>query len=210
VDPQRQRPKLPPLPVNLLGTLQQLAPAAFSRETPDEDEDQKEGAPSSFAQAYRKREKDVDDNIYAELHEYARANAEDLGLDPSVPIQVEGFHSVFRVGQDGQLVIEVVAQFGQQDDSKKKVLSGLSFRGGTTVIAGADGTVRYIIAKPISSPGDSAPGVRPVDVDRRLKAQKEFVSYCEMVDPGYAYANEDLAARFERRMGLAAIHQRVR
>ena len=136
------RPKI--LPCGDRRHLQQLAPAAFSRELPEEE------ASSSFEQAYRTREKDVDDTIYAELHKYAMENAEDLGLDDKVPIQVEGFHSVFRVGQDGQLVIEVVAQYGQQDDSKRKELGGLPFRGGTTSSPATAG-VRYVIARLFSS-----------------------------------------------------------
>ena len=47
------------------------------------------------------------------LREYAKANCRKLHLDPDLDIRVAGFHSSYRVAPDGQLLIDIVAQFEQ-------------------------------------------------------------------------------------------------
>ena len=74
-----------------------------------------------------------------------------LSLDPQRKINVLGFHPVFRVAPHGQLLVEIVAQFAQKDDVFDSEFGGVPLRGGTTVVAAADGTVRYAISKPLGS-----------------------------------------------------------
>ena len=87
------------------------------------------------------------------LHTFALDKAGELFLDPSrsYPIRVKSFDTVFRVSSRGQLLPEMVVQFTQQNPNIKEDLGGIPFRGGTTIIAGMDGRVRYVIAKPINS-----------------------------------------------------------
>jgi hypothetical protein len=69
-----------------------------------------------------------------------------LGLVPRVPIAAHTWHLVSRVGPDGQLVFEVVAELIQKKDDQTY--------GGTTVLFNGDGTVRYAIAKPAAPPAE--------------------------------------------------------
>jgi hypothetical protein len=89
-----------------------------------------------------------------QLKEFAVANAETLGLDLSIDPKpdLDGFHTVFRVSPDGQLLVDLVARFVQRDSRVEKdpALGGARLLGGTTVIASADGNVRYVIAKPLT------------------------------------------------------------
>ena len=71
--------------------------------------------PRRAASAERLREADEELGGWAlKLHDYAKKNAARLDLDPGRPIRLNGFHTVFRIGPDGQLLIELVAQFVQR------------------------------------------------------------------------------------------------
>jgi len=180
---------MPPFPVQLLGDLSKIAPSAFSRSTPDQ-------LASPDSKAYREREEDATEEAAVALQQYAKANAAALGLDGTRPVRVHGFHSVFRVGQDGQLVIEIVAQFTQTDDEESASLGGLPYRGGSTVIAAADGTVRYVIAKPLA------------DADRR-EGQRRWTQRCELADPAFPYLPEEKAKDHMRAMTLQMVHRGI-
>jgi len=141
------------------------------------------------------------------LHDYALAAAEDkipnaqrLLLDRSKPVQVGGFHITFRASPVGQLLTEVVVQLLQQDESKKKVLGGVPLRGGTTVVAGIDGRIRYVIAKPLPSTED----------DPRLARQIAYLEATDMADARMAYGDTRyINERSKLRMRIAALHQGV-
>ncbi|MBI4905335.1 MAG: hypothetical protein HY820_17000 [Acidobacteria bacterium] len=60
-------------------------------------------------------------------------------------------HPAFRIGQDGQLLVEAILQYVQHDRRKKSDYGGVAFRGGSTVIVQSDGRLRYVISKPIHS-----------------------------------------------------------
>lgn len=82
-----------------------------------------------------------------ELQAWAGANAQRLRLVPDMPVKAHGFHATFRVAPGGELRVEVVAQFLQQRAHPE--LAGVVMRGGSTVVATADGVVRFVIAKPL-------------------------------------------------------------
>jgi hypothetical protein len=138
------------------------------------------------------------------LHKYAKDNAKKLHLDQNRGIAVSGFHWGFRVGRTGQLLIDFIVQFMQTDPSQRELLGGLPFRGGTTVVAAADGTVRYVIAKPIGPVRDSVTRAG----SNRFERQVSFVNDCDQRDRGMAWHEEEyLTRRMAARMNLAAIHR---
>ncbi|HKR65897.1 MAG TPA: hypothetical protein VJZ00_19355 [Thermoanaerobaculia bacterium] len=127
---------------------------------------------------------------------WATKNAAALGLDPAHKIHLLGFHTVFRIAPDGQLVVELIAQFDQHDEMSKEDLAfgGVPFRGGTTVIARADGVVRYIICKPLS--------------DERRKKQKDYVGRLDTTDVALAWCDDKYEAqRMRARTNFAALHR---
>jgi hypothetical protein len=149
------------------------------------------------------------DQMAKDLQRWAADHADCLGLfvdpeaDPAkrIKIAVRGFHWVFRIGRNNQLIIELVAQFVQTDNDQKTVkrLGGLSFRGGTTVVVSAHGRIRYVIAKPIHDGSQVA---------RRLEKQAAFVDTCDLEDPHFAWSNPTyLASRMKARMKFSVIHE---
>lgn len=149
-------------------------------------------------------ERSVSEDMARQLHQYANTNAKGLLLDPAVKIEVAGFHPVFRVGPGGQLLIELVAQFAQKQEHPD--LGGIPFRGGTTVVAAADGQVRYLIAKPL--PSGAVDSQTKAEAEARLKAQRDHLALCDMADPAVAFTDDHgMATRMIQRMNLAALHQ---
>jgi hypothetical protein len=134
----------------------------------------------------------------AVLTDWARKNADALKLDRNHTVNLAGFHTVFRVAPNGQLMVELVAQFAQEDKATKDDpdYGGISFRGGTTVIGGADGKVRYVIAKPMS--------------DQRRSRQKQYVVDLDATDVALAWCDDKfLATRMKARTNFAALHRTV-
>ncbi len=191
----------PRFPATLLG---HLATAAGSLGRRRESRVERGGAASYAAQYKVTIESDYPGTdrrreIALQAHAYAEKNARVLGLDPDRKIAVEGFHPVFRVAPDGQLLIELVVQYTQHDDSQKKNLGGLSLRGGTTLVVGADGTVRYAIRKPLKSsklsPGHNAAA------EARLARQVRYMEMCDERDPRTQWGDK---AYLSKRMELRA------
>lgn len=147
-------------------------------------------------------------DLAASLHEFALSNARSLFLDGNQKIRVTGFHSVFRVAPGGQLLTELVAQFMQQDDTKTKELGGIPLRGGTTIIAGADGRIRYVIAKPLPSPNIDAQVSKNAEL--RLERQRAYLAMTDLADPQLAYGSDAyFMQRANLRMRIASLHQGV-
>jgi hypothetical protein len=132
-------------------------------------------------------EADLQTDAAIALSNYADANRAALGLHPTLTIHVSGFHSVFKRAPHGLYLVEVIAQFVQTDRDSGLDLGGLPLRGGTTVIAGADGTVRYRICKPLLSDTLSE-GLR-AQADARLSRVKSFINLCDARDPRLAWGD---------------------
>jgi len=143
----------------------------------------------------------------AALTTNATVNAKNFLLDPRLPIEAEGFHATHRTLADGQLRIEIVAQFTQKyapaNNAEREALGGLDVRGGTTVVASADGEVRYVIPKPVPS---ALPGVR-----KRQQAVERLVAWvehCDERDPGLAWEGPAyMRQRMASRINFAAAHR---
>jgi hypothetical protein len=89
------------------------------------------------------------------LSEFGRRHASALRLDPKLPVQAFSFHPVYRVGKDGQLGFQVVAQLLQR---RRVAAAGRArsedevFRGGCTLIVDLpEGVVRYGVYKRVHS-----------------------------------------------------------
>jgi hypothetical protein len=140
------------------------------------------------------------------LRAWAYNNARHLDLRPDRKINVDGFHSVFRVAPNGQLQVEVVAQFGQLESTVgMPEYGGLPLRGGTTVIAAADGTVRYVISKPL--PSRHLSKEKRVKADRRDRQQRAFVSECDREDASLPWCDDDYVRARMNARNFRSLHQ---
>jgi hypothetical protein len=149
-------------------------------------------------------ELDVNAEMALALHEYATKNSDKLGLDSAAKIQVRGFHPVFRVAPSGRLLIELVAQFTQVDNSVKDQFGGIPFRGGCTLIASSNGDIRYLISKPMrNASGDTT---RAEVGEARFARQKRYVQVCELEQTLTAYSNSDSQERMLEMMNFANLH----
>jgi hypothetical protein len=215
--------ELPPLPVNRLHTMQWLLEGAheFSSRTPDEPSPEptpreremslsEDGPDSSDG---TQDGADLKDAIRQDLSRYVRDRrvAIKLGLDPRRPIRVQGFHPVFRVAPHGELVVELVAQFMQKDETRERdydKYGGVPFRAGTTVIASADGAIRYVISKPLASPELSKERQR--EAEERLAQQEAFAADCDRRDSQLAWADAKYYKnRISLTMNFSALHSEV-
>jgi len=139
------------------------------------------------------------------LHEWARRNAKDLDLDPGRAISVEGFHSLFRVAPNGQLQVEVVALFAQVDEDDDPAFGGLPRRGGTTVVAAADGTVRYVISKPL--PSEELRSQKQDEAHARIDRQRAFVEACDRDDASLPWCDDDYIRTRMTFRNFRSLHQ---
>lgn len=144
------------------------------------------------------QEDGVQDKI-PHIHGFLKDNAAGLLLDPGRPIAIEGAHASFRVDQDGQMVVELVIQATQKDDDQKASLGGLPFRGGTTLIVGADGHVRYCIAKPLTDVGPKGAG----SASSRLDRHRAYRDEADLGDPRSPYLSEQKHAQRAKARAVA-------
>lgn len=141
-----------------------------------------------------------------ELGDWAKRNAAALDLDDRRKIEVQGFHPVFRVAPNGQLQVEVVVQFAQiQHTDDQPEFGGLPLRGGTTVIAGADGTVRYVISKPLPAKGIRKEKVS--EAEDRKDRQLTFVEDCDRRDASLPWSNDDYGKKRMAAYNFRNLHQ---
>lgn len=155
--------------------------------------------------------KNANEAVIHVLHGYATRNAAKLYLDPERKISVRGFHPVFRINQRGQLLVEMIAQFTQHipDYDKDWAISGgLNYRGGTTVIAAANGDIRYVIAKPL--PFVKKNGKRDKEALRRKERQEAFVRELDEVDTNLTWRDKSyMRTRIEKQLNFKAIHSTI-
>jgi hypothetical protein len=158
-------------------------------------------------------ESDLSHPLAGALRRYAIANASELGLDAAYKITLQGFHPVFRVAPHGELVVEMVAQFTQTNNSLNEQFGGVPLRGGATVIASAEGKVRYVISKPLPSlhaPSSIAEAKRR-EARARYEMQRAFVAECDRSDPYLVWGGNDyLKQRIARLAEFAVLHRGVR
>jgi hypothetical protein len=151
----------------------------------------------------------ADDLAASGLHAWARQHAAELDLDPDSKIQVRGFHSTHRVAPNGRLVVEIVAQFNQMEDTVgRPEFAGLPMRGGSTVIASASGDARFVISKPLETTAITEE--KKAEAQMRRRRQLACVEACDRTDPALAWLDErSLARRMRLRADFRALHEGV-
>jgi hypothetical protein len=132
---------------------------------------------------------------FATLIGWANDNREPLRLVADAWIEIAGIHSSFRVAQDGQLLIETVTQFVQKDSTPQADLGGVLIRGGTTVIAKANGDVRYVIPKQLAD-------------SKWVARQKSYLAELDGRDAFQIWQDEKYQRdRILKRVTLSAVHR---
>jgi hypothetical protein len=148
---------------------------------------------------------------FAQLHEFAVGNARSLQLDPSLPdrIELQGFHPSFHVGDDGQLVVELVAQWVQTPpagDPRRVEIGGAVLRAGTTAVFAADGSVRYVAARPL--PGSHLNDTQSDVANQRVDGFGRYVSALDARDAFQVWSGTNYdASRMARRARFSAAHR---
>jgi hypothetical protein len=133
------------------------------------------------------------------LTHWATANAAMLHLNAGQSIESVGFHPVFRVARDGQLLVEVVLQFAQKTDAPAQEYGGIALRAGSTVVVQANGNIRYVISKPVPFPGLQAEALQRAT--ERTNRQRAFVNALDERDSFHIW--KDLAFQNNRIKHLA-------
>lgn len=140
------------------------------------------------------------------LHSYVVNKLDLFGLDPGKPVAVRGFHAAHRIGVDQRLIVELVAQFVQTDETHSSALGGIPFRAGATVIFGGEGEVRYVAAKPMMS-ANLPTGLQRL-AESRLNAAKACVAELDLRDPKMTFADESYRGQRTRlRAQFRALHE---
>jgi len=128
------------------------------------------------------------------LAAFGQQHARRLGLDPGRKPQPWTFHPVHRVGPDGQLKVQVVAELIQLEqlplDPRRKASPRMPFRGGVTLVLDArEGTVEYAIFKRVAS-------------KTRVARQREFWAQARAVG-----IERYVGDAFRPRADFAALHR---
>lgn len=215
--------ELPLFPIDKMYTLRRILDDAyeFSRTTmpsqtsynpadEDREKDILEDVEGITDEAQEESLSDLMQEIRGDLMAYVQdpAVAAKLSLDPNRKISVLGFHPVFRVAPRGQLLVEIVAQFAQKDETFDGQFGGVPLRGGTTVIASADGTVRYVISKPLVSNAISE--VKSREAAERLEHQKAFVDACDRRDSRLPWGDDKYYKnRIAMTMNFSGLHSEI-
>jgi hypothetical protein len=142
---------------------------------------------------------------------FAQRNATALQLDESLQghIRLEGNHPSFHVDENGQLKVELVVQWTQtppQGDPRRVEEGGAVLRAGTTAVFAADGSVRYVCAKPLPA-SNLRFGAQHELAGLRVQAFRDYVEALDGRDPmqvwgGPAYHQQ----RMNWRARLTAAH----
>jgi hypothetical protein len=104
--------------------------------------------------------------------------------------RIESVRSARRIGPDGQVVFDIVAEITQQRIVKPSGERGVVIFGGSTVILGPEGEIRYVIGKGVGS-------------ERRVEGQVDFVTS----EKGLRYWEEKQGVMEPKPDTLRALHE---
>ena len=150
-------------------------------------------------------------NSYPQLIDYARTNAAALQFDETLlaNIRLEGAHPSFHVDENGQLKVELVVQWTQtppKGDPRRIEEGGAVLRAGTTAVFAADGTVRYICAKPLPAASLHLAAQRDL-AERRVQEFRAYVTGLDGRDSLQVWSDDSYRSlRMNHRARLTATH----
>jgi len=146
-------------------------------------------------------------SVAGALAEYGRTHADALQLEPEREVEIQGFHPTFRIGANGRVRVDIVAQFVQErptSPEERAELGGLRLRSGTTVIFSERGEVRYLVAKPLPEEPVVQRGVE----SRSVKGIREFIEQADENDDLLLWRDTSyLDRRMLERANFAALHR---
>ncbi|WP_327093729.1 hypothetical protein OIE68_26195 [Nocardia vinacea] len=152
----------------------------------------------------------VFEQVAQELIGWANANAARIGLDPNFKISCEGIHVSYRMAGDRlprpELAIQLLQRRADLEDAGQGKQQPV-IRAGTALVVSADGSVDYVIAKPLPfSDESSAADDTSIAFHRagklRLAAMREWFDRLEADDALSAWTAEHAIHRLD----FAAIH----
>jgi hypothetical protein len=145
-----------------------------------------------------------------QLTEFGYHHANALQLDPDLPIRVVGIHPSFHVDENGQLVVELVAQWTQTPPpghEQRVEIGGTVLRAGTTAVFSVDGRVRYIATRPL--PGKHLSNDTQTELaDRRVAGFHAYADALDACDPLPLWSGPQYVhRRMAERASFAAAHR---
>jgi hypothetical protein len=132
----------------------------------------------------------VSQDSWRAIYTWGQKQAGKLGLEQGPPVSIQGLHPTFRIGSNGRVRLDIVAQFIQEripDANQAGRFGGLRLFAGATVIFDQRGRVRYVISKPLPDKGGS--NVRSLETIAR------HVASLDETDAGLVWHDADSFAR---------------
>ena len=145
------------------------------------------------------------------MHAWTKAHAYELGLSPDAgTVDLEGMHVAFQTAVDGQprpLIIAQIVQRREDLETGADANTRTRMYAGCTLIANVDGTVAYVVSKPLPLPDEQAidqildPEIASYARQqhqagaKRLDAMRAWAEHIEDDDPLAAWLTEPSLAR---------------
>lgn len=146
---------------------------------------------------------------FTQLHQFATRHSDALQLDRTLPIKVAGMHPSFHVDENGQLLVELVAQLTQKPRRADARLAagGVRLRAGTTVVFSADGRVRYVATRPLPGPHLHGNAAQQELAQSRVDGFHSYVAALDARDPLPLWSDRHRhGRRMKERASFAAAH----
>jgi hypothetical protein len=141
------------------------------------------------------------------IHDFADQNRKALGLSEKInEIEVHSFHAIHRVGPDGQIKMEAVAEVVQKldlpVDPKDESQGTMTYYGGVTLVIDLSpdhvGIIRYAISKSMGQNDDS---------NERLKLQRQFQGRSRLKISSSVYTEGPALKSDSRGLDFSLVHK---
>jgi hypothetical protein len=161
---------------------------------------------------HRRADSSTQTGWYKQLAQFGKVHAKALQLDPDddMGVEVVGIHPSFHVDENGQLAVELVAQWRQTPrpgDGRRVEVGGTVLRAGTTAVFSVDGRIRYIATRPLPGPHLSNDAQQEL-ADRRVAGFKAYAGALDARDPLPLWSPQQYYdRRMAERASFAAAHR---